>query len=63
MSIENNCNNIRGILDRIARYNKIVRADSFSQDALGEMKDNCRDLADNAKAELDKIKAELDNWQ
>lgn len=63
MSIENSCNKIQESLARIRRYNTVVKNDNFSQEALGELKDNCKNICDEAKSELDTIKDEIDTWQ
>lgn len=53
---------IQDLLAKIGRYNTIVLNDSFTNEALDNMKGNVKDFADAAKSELDKIKDEVDNW-
>ncbi|MBA7615791.1 hypothetical protein ES703_23077 [subsurface metagenome] len=62
MAISARCSRVAALLDRVKRYNAIVKGDSFSNGATGEMKDNVKDIIDKAKDELDQIKSEVDSW-
>ena len=53
---------IRALLTRVERYNTIVVTDSFTQDALVEMKTNVKAFCDQVKDEIAEIKSEVDNW-
>lgn len=45
MVISERCSRILTLLDRLKRYDAIVSGDNFSNDAMGEMKDNMKDIA------------------
>lgn len=62
MAISARCSKISVLLDRVKGYNVIVKGDSFSNGATGEMKDNVKDILDEVKDEVDLIKDEVDNW-
>lgn len=62
MAIPERCGRILSLLDRVKRYDTIVRNDTFTNSALGEMKDNVKDVLDQVKDEIDLIKDEVDNW-
>ena len=47
---------------RLKRYDAIVSQDSFTKDALDEMKQNCKDLIKKVKDELNEIKSEVNSW-
>lgn len=61
MAIETRANRIVTLLADVKRYNT-VRQNSFTQDALNEMKNNAKDVLDEVKDELNEIKKEVDNW-
>lgn len=61
MAIETRVNRIVTLLADVKRYNT-VRQNSFTQDALNEMKTNAKDDLDEVKDEVDLIKSEVDNW-
>ncbi|GAH06786.1 unnamed protein product, partial [marine sediment metagenome] len=56
------CSRVSALLERVKRYSAIVKGDSFSNGATGEMKDNVKDILDEVKDEVDQIKSEVDNW-
>jgi len=62
MVVETRINKVAILLSRVKKYSDIVTADSFENKALGEMKDNVKDIIDEAKDEMDEIKSEVDNW-
>jgi len=62
MAIPERCSRVSTLLDRVKRYNVIVKGDSFSNDATSEMKDNVKYILDKVKDELDLIKDEVDSW-
>jgi len=62
MAIPERCDRVSALLSRLKRYDAIVRQDNFTKDALGEMKQNCKDLIKDAKGELDEIKGEVNSW-
>ena len=62
MAIPERCGRVSALLDKVKRYSVIVRNDSFSNGATGEMKDNVKDILDKVKDEVDLIKDEVDNW-
>ncbi|MBA7475780.1 hypothetical protein ES704_02716 [subsurface metagenome] len=62
MAISERCDRISALLTRLKRYDAIVRNDSFTNSALDEMKQNCRDIIKDAKDELNEIKKEVDSW-
>jgi len=62
MAISGRCSKVSALLDRVKRYSVIVRNDSFSNGATGEMKNNVKDILDEVKDEVDLIKDEVDNW-
>jgi len=62
MSIESSCSEVVLLLDRIKRYNTIVRGDSLTPDTINEMKTKGKDFADDAKSKLETIKDEIDTW-
>ena len=53
---------IHQLLTRIERYNTIVTNDSFTPEALSDMKNNAKGFADQIKAKADEIKTEIDQW-
>ncbi|MBA7627942.1 hypothetical protein ES703_35411 [subsurface metagenome] len=55
-------NETQGLLSQIDRYNTIVTANSFSDQALREMRDNVKSMADQVKAKMDQIKVDADGW-
>jgi len=62
MAISARCSKVSALLDRVKRYNVIVKGDSFSNGATGEMKDKVKDILDEVSTEVDLIKDEVDNW-
>ncbi|MBA7627775.1 hypothetical protein ES703_35243 [subsurface metagenome] len=62
MAISERCDRISALLTRLKRYDAIVRNDSFTNSALDEMKQNCRDIIKDAKDELNEIKKEVNSW-
>lgn len=62
MAISARCSKVSALLDKVKRYSAIVKNDSFSNGATGEMKDNVKDILDEVKDEVDQIKGEVDNW-
>lgn len=62
MAISERCDRVLTLLTMLKRYDAIVKHDSFTNDALAEMKQNCKDLIKNAKNELDEIKSEVNSW-
>lgn len=61
MAIETRVNRIMALFADVKRYNT-VRQNSFTPDAINEMKNNAKDLLDEVKDEVDLIKSEVDNW-
>jgi len=62
MAISERCDRISTLLTMLKRYDAIVKHNSFTKDALGEMKQNCKDLIRDAKTELDEIKGKVNSW-
>ncbi|MBA7695230.1 hypothetical protein ES703_103852 [subsurface metagenome] len=62
MTIPEKCDRVSALLDRLKRYDAIVRNDNFTDEALNELKSNAKGIVDEAKDELVEIKAEVDNW-
>jgi len=62
MAIPERCDRVSALLIRLKRYDAIVRQNSFTKDALDEMKDNCKDVIKDAKSELNEIKSEVNSW-
>lgn len=62
MALSERCARVLALLDRVKRYDAIVRNDSFSPDALNELRNNAKTIIEEAKVEIDQIKAEVDNW-
>ena len=62
MTIPEKCDRVSALLERLKRYDAIVRGDSFSPEAMDELKNNAKGIVDEAKDELVEIKAEVDNW-
>lgn len=62
MVIPERCDRISALLTRLKRYDAIVSQDSFTKDALDEMKQNCKDLIKKVKDELNEIKSEVNSW-
>jgi hypothetical protein len=62
MAIPERCDRILALLIRLKRYDTMVRQDTFTNSARGEMKQNCKDLIKDAKGELDEIKSEVNSW-
>ncbi|GAH48137.1 unnamed protein product [marine sediment metagenome] len=62
MAIPERCDRVSALLDRLKRYDAIVRGDNFGDEAMSELKSNAKGIVDEAKDELVEIKAEVDNW-
>jgi len=62
MAIPERCDRVLTLLTMLKRYDAIVRQNTFTKDALAEMKQNCKDLIRDAKAELDEVKREVNSW-
>jgi len=62
MTISERCDRVLALLERIKRYDTVVRGDNFTPSALDELKSNAKGIVDEAKDELVEIKAEVDNW-
>ncbi len=62
MTVSEKCDRVSALLEKIKRYDTIVRADTFGNEAMDDLKDNSKGIADEAKDELDEIKSEVDNW-
>jgi len=62
MAIEVRIERIRGLVDKMRRYNQLVVEDSLEPTTVANMKGNVKALCDEIKVEADQIKAELDQW-
>lgn len=62
MAIPEKCDRVSALLERLKRYDAIVRGDNFSPEAMDDLKSNAKGIVDEAKDELVEIKAEVDNW-
>lgn len=62
MTISEKCDRVSALLERLKRYDAIVRGDNFGDEAMDELKSNAKGIVDEAKDELVKIKSEVDNW-
>ncbi len=62
MTIEVRIERIRGLIDKIRRYNRLIVEDSLEPTTLDDMKGNVKDICDEIKTEADQIKAETDQW-
>lgn len=62
MTIEIRVERIRGLIDKIRRYNRLVVEDSLEPTTLEDMEGNVDTLCDEIKAEADQIKVEAGQW-
>jgi len=53
---------IRGLIDRIRRYNHLIAEDSLQPTTVDDMKGKAKDLCDEIRAEADLIKNDIDQW-
>ena len=60
--MQDKINTIKGMLDKIANYNRIIEADNFESDTVDDIRGNAKDIADEIKTEVDTIKVEIDLW-
>ena len=62
MTVAARCARVLSLLERVRIYDVIVRNDSFSDEALREMKQNCREILLEADGELKEIWKEVQGW-
>ncbi|GAI98023.1 unnamed protein product [marine sediment metagenome] len=62
MAIPEKCDRVSALLDRLKKYDTIVKGDNFGPEAMDDLKSNAKGIVDESKEELDQIKSEVDSW-